>query len=659
MRQDLLALSDDSLAALTNRGIVKRSAREVADGKGPTVSDADPLLVGVFGDGTRVEIAPGQTLEQSHCSCPAAGVCRHRVMVVMAYRTSAVADVDDLEVADGEPPVAAIEWSPASFSDVDLEGHIGKRTYDAARKAFRTGYRARVRRPSAADPVPTVELTACTVRFLVPEQLGYARVDAARGAREDAIALAVWAFRLADQTRPSDEVVDLEVGGTSAVAVSGGSGIEPALSLFGELLADGVTGTGPAIATSIAQARRAMDGRNLRWPVDVLDDVADQLDAYRTRSSRYQPERVARFVSEGFARHRCVSGGGASLRVQVLGTEETAETPLRLLRLTGLGARIRGDDSSRSLEVYLAHAEAGLVLALRRRVDVEEGESLPTADELGRRKAGGARLSVLAGGNVVTETAVRSANRVVRIAESRVGKTSVTPSSGAWESLPEGILVADLDAEAARLAGLPPEVVRARVVAESLRAVVVDEVEDLRYLPGEQRFEATIRAPVGLARVVLAHSAASPGAIDALAKAFSGEQGPLRFVAGHLRRHGGVIDLEPTALVVGSAVVVPAFAPATGEAIDSRSLDLTDRLVISVQEALTLSADLLHRGYRHLPPGWSQRVERSAQQLRQVGLTRAGSGMASLGEVARYGGADLVDRWVDVHLRLLVTAEQL
>lgn len=138
---------------------------------------------------------------------------------------------------------------------------------------------------------------------------------------------------------------------------------------------------------------RAVPARNLRWPIDTLDEVADQLDAYRRRSARYRPEDLAALLAEIVARHRCVVGHGASLRPAVLGTEEAAQTPLRLLRLNGLGARVWGDDSIRTVEVYLAHQEAGVVLALRRRAEVEAGAEPPTAEALGRRKAGGTRLS--------------------------------------------------------------------------------------------------------------------------------------------------------------------------------------------------------------------------------------------------------------------------
>jgi hypothetical protein len=279
---------------------------------------------------------------------------------------------------------------------------------------------------------------------------------------------------------------------------------------------------------------------------------------------------------------------------------------------------------------------------------------------LGRRKAGGARLSALAGGNIVTESAVRAASRIVRIAESRVGRTTVAPSAGLWDDLPAGVLVGDLDAEAARLAGLAPAVVRPRVVAENVRAVVVEEVEGVHYLPGDQRLVATVRAPVGRAVVSLTHSSACAGAVDALAEALGGSLGPVRFVAGHLHRHAGDVVLEPTAVVAGASVVVPAFAPATGSTIAAGAGAATDPLAAALGDAIAASAEVVHRGWRHLPPGWTRRAERAAAGLRRVGLDRAAGAMTELAAATRAtAGAGALDRWADAHLRLLVTAEQL
>jgi hypothetical protein len=255
---------------------------------------------------------------------------------------------------------------------------------------------------------------------------------------------------------------------------------------------------------------------------------------------------------------------------------------------------------------------------------------------------------------------VRSANRVVRFAENRVARTTVTASAGGWDELPTSILVHDLDAEAARLAGLPPAVVRPRVAAGAVRAVVVEDVDDVVYHPGAQRLDVSMRATSGRGTVSLTHTSATAGAIDALAKSLDGTPGPIRFVAGHLRLHGGEVVIEPTAVVAGTTVVVPAFAPATAVTITARGYVVSDPLAAAVDDALAVSSEIPHRGWRHLPPGWRARAERCADQLRRVGLHRAGTALTDLATATRAApDHDALPRWADTHIRLLVTAEQL
>lgn len=645
MRGDLLALDEAALAILANRGLVRRSARELARGRGPLVrEDDDSTVIGHFDDGTRTVLPPGVPLEETSCTCGAPVVCRHRVGVVLAYRATAT------------PETPSGPWSPGTFTDDELERVVGRRHLDTARRTRRVGYRAMVRRPSPGDPVPSVELSSCTVRFLVPGDLGYARVDAVQGTREDAVALAVWAFRAADDRDPRASVVDLMVGGPTLVPSTAGSGIEPALALLADVLADGVVHAGRSLGTSVTRVRRLLDAAGLRWPVDALDDLADQLAAYGSRHARYAPEAVAEVLAELVARHRCVAGGGSSPRSDVLGTEEAAQTPLRLVRLTGLGARVGDHGSGRTLEVYLAHREACLVVALRRHAETTE-EGLPTGQELGRRRACGARLAALAAGETVTESAVRTANRMVRISQGRVARTTVTPSSGAWEGLPAGILVTDLDAERARLAHEPPRLVRPRRVADGLRAVAVEEVRNLTWLPGAQRLVATVRAPVGEVTVSVSHTAAAPGAVEALTEALGGE---VRFLAGHLRRHAGELLLEPTAVAVGGRVVVPCFASAPGGMVPPGGVSVDDPLSAAITAALGVCGDVVHHGWRHLPPGWRDRAAHAARRLRGVGLEGCASAVVGLLTAldAAPDASAVLDRWADVYLRLVVTGER-
>lgn len=652
MRTDLLALTDDALASLANRGLVKRAARELAEGLGPVVAeDAAGAVTGTFPDGTVASLPSGAPVDRAACTCGSTAVCRHRVMTAMAYREGAAATVD--------APSAA--WSPGVVDDDTLEALLGSRVLAAARKARRAGFRARVRRarPGAGDEVPMVELASCTVRFLVPDDLAYARVDAVSGARDDAVALAVWAFRHADGVDPVAPVLDVEVrDGAGSVAGAGADGIGEVVPVLHEVVSEGVVHVGTSLGPQLAVARQSLDRRNLRWPVDAVDQLVDLLDAYTSRSARYRPEQAAAVMAELVARHRCVVGGGASLRTDVFGTEEAAETPLKLVRLTGLGARVGGDASNRSVEVYLAHPEVGVVLTVHRRFDLDEDETM-TGEEAGRRKVSGTRLAALAAGNVVTASAVRAANRSVRIAESRVARTTVSPSAGRWDDLPAGILVADLEAEAARHATLAPRFVRPRLVAEGLRAVVVTGVEAVHYRPGAQQLVATVHAPVGQARLVVEHTAATSGAIGEVASVLAGERGELRFVAGHVRRHNGTLWIEPTALAAGDAVIVPAFAADDAVDVGRPPAPDDDPVSAAVATAIAVVAEVPHHGWSRLPSGWLPRAATAVEQLRVHRMDRSAAAVDALARATRGTFSEAgFDAWADAAIRLAVLAER-
>ncbi|HWS33332.1 MAG TPA: hypothetical protein VN408_11375, partial [Actinoplanes sp.] len=286
-RADLLALDDGALAALANRGLVKRAAREV-EREAPALSGRDSTIVAEWADGVRTELPEGG-LDRGGCSCGAAGVCRHLIGLVLAYqqvataamRTEAETEAGTAAEEDAVDPVGA--WSPGGFSDADLVGRIGARLVDAARRAERAGYTARIRR----GPVPVAELPAATVRFLVPNDLGYVHTDARAGARDDVIALAVWAFRAADRQQPDADDLVVDVGGSPATDTATGSGLEPAVEFAAEVLRAGAVHAGAGLAAMAAGQITALERGGLRWPLDTVTELAGQLAAYRDRGARY------------------------------------------------------------------------------------------------------------------------------------------------------------------------------------------------------------------------------------------------------------------------------------------------------------------------------------------------------------------------------------
>ncbi|MEU9508848.1 hypothetical protein AB0D32_21525 [Micromonospora sp. NPDC048170] len=702
-RADLLALTPEVLATLTNRGLVNRAVRAVEGGDLPILgTGADGTVVADHPDGARSTLPPAGGLTAGACTCGAPGVCRHLLTLILAYQrprpptppstplptppspTPASRDlalgarsnaaihpnggpkVQDRRGSgsgsgsgsgegEGEGGGGGVGWSPGEFSDEEVEEAVGGAAVAAARRSFRRGYPAIVRRSTRRDAVPQVELPSCTVRFLVPHQLGYAQTDAAEG-RGEAVALAVWACRAADREQPARGEVQVQVGGS---AVPDRPALDRAVGLAGEVLLAGAAHLGSGAVPALAAARRDLDTAGLCWPLLALDELVAQLDAYADRSARYRPALLAEVVAELHARRRAVRNGGASPAARVLGTEEPAEAPLRHLRLTGIGARVRELGGERIVEVFLAQPETGGVLVLRREWPATD-DAPSTGHQLAGRRVAGSTLGALAAGNVVTESAVRSASRRIRFATARIARTTVTPGTGAWADLPATLLVDDLSALSASLAELPSRLVRPRVDAESVRLVRVAEVRSIRYAPGEQRLDAEVTDPTGaVATVSAVHRSVCPGALDSLAAALTGAYGTPRFVSGTVRRTADGLVVEPLAVVADSTVIVPDLAPGTGDgALATGLAPVPDRAGAALRDGLGLLAEAAHSGLRHLPATFPDRLRAAAVALATVGLDGGAARLDALaGALGPAPGAGAVAAWVDAQIRLLTTAE--
>ncbi|MFF4771515.1 hypothetical protein ACFY05_01500 [Microtetraspora fusca] len=638
MRTDLLGLTADSLAALTNRGLVKRAGKEAA----PELrTDADGTVHGSFSDGPTATLPPGG-LDVARCTCGATGVCRHVIGVILAYQRLPA------EAAPEPPP-----WSPGQVTDDELSAKIGARLMAAARRTERTGFTARVRRATSNDPVPQVELATATVRFLVPGDLGFVHTDTVAGSRDDVIALAVWAFRVADELHPGVPEVRVDVGGE--VETGTGSGLERALGLAGTVLREGAAHLGQGLEATIADVQRHLDAAGLRWPLLAVGDLAEQLASYRDRSSHYRPELLASHVAELHARHRAATRPDATLRSSVLGTAEAAETPLRRARLESLGCRIRGLGDQRIAEVYLAHSDSAMVLVLRRQWDGDDDGAA-----LARRRIATSTLASLATGNLVTESAVRSASRTVRLATGRISKTTVSPSRGDWGGLPPSLVVTDFAALSRELDALTLRPIRPRVEAELVRAVAVARVEAVTYAPGDQRLDAVVVDQAGNTATVRAtHTGAVPGRLDSLAAVLAGEEGELRFVSGVVGRTAGGVVIEPVGLAVGGRVVVPDLQPAGGSGrLMVAEGDRHEPLTTALIDTRGLLAEVAHHGLSHLLPTYDDRLAAAAQRLTVLGLHRIAQAVTAFAATRTHDSDEAVEQaWVDAYLRLDVALD--
>jgi hypothetical protein len=636
VRDDLVALTPESVAALANLGLVKRAQREIEQGKGPALAEeADGTVVGTFEEGapsSRVvaRLVPRRALRDCPCTCGAPTVCRHRVAVALAYRAWIAASVPAAAAAPIEP------WSPGEIDEEALAQRLGRRVMDEARSIRRRGVVVDVRRPRGEDPAPAAMLPACTVRFLVPRDLAYARCDCREGLGCAHVAIAVWAFREADARDAARDAMTVDVREHGASVEAGA--LDSAVELASSLLVDGVASSREALAQRFAIARAHLAEEGDVWPSTLLEEIEELLALYRARSARYRASEVARRIAEIEARRRAARGGGELPARFVLGRGEALETRLDHVRLVSLGARLDGDERTREVRVLLADPDTGAVLVLAKEWTFADGETVPEAPELGRRRlAGGASLHALAGGQLVTKVALRRANRALRLGSSAMGTTSVTPQTGEWEALPAGLTVARIASLAESLAARPPRMLRPRVLAEDVHAIAIGSVEHVAWDPARQTLIATALDREGMPfRIVRAYRAMAPKAVDAIAGALLGQWGVPRYVAGEVVRRLGAIEIDPTSIAC-DRVVVPDLEPDPPR----RELPL-GRLpeVASALERALAAADgaleeAAHLGLRHVPQSWPDRAHASAKALAQLGLADLGASCANAADALR------------------------
>lgn len=667
-REDLLALTPQAISALSNPGLVKRAQREADAGAAPRLEElADGTVVGTSADGAVARLAPGRGLKDASCTCGASGVCRHRVATALAYPAFAAAHGP--AVAQAQAPEEA-SWSPGTLDDATLARVLPRRELERAEAVRRSGYVAQVQRGTfRADDVPRVALATCTVRFLVPRELSFARCDCSLGGPCAHLALAAWAFREADLRAARAREVDVEVGGAGVHAAAAGA-LEAARALGRHVLLEGTVHAAAGTAGRFALARARVGTAAMTWVRSVLDDVQDSLAAYEARSARYTPAGLAALLAELAARVTAGGAGTGALPARVvLGTDEAAETRLEHLRLVSLGARVTAQGRERHVELVLADPGAAGLLVLRRAFSPTEGAAPEDGPALARRAGvAGTTLGLLAQGQLVTTGATRLPDRQVVLTTRGLQRTSVAPQTGAWDALPRPLFVADTAELAATLGERPPRFLRPRLRAEQVHAFALGRVLDLGYAPGAQVLRARVEDGAGRPFLLeLAHRSAAPGALDALSEALGARP---RFVSGEARLEGGTVVVEPLAVACeGARIIVLDLEPARNEPTmriveEAPSASPLGAVVREVQGCL---AEAAHHGLRHLPPTWQQRRADVEERARAAGLDALGELLERLGvrqaALVATGRAEdeaaVAAAWEAAAVRAAVAAEQL
>ncbi|MDB4994324.1 MAG: hypothetical protein JWM74_1756, partial [Myxococcaceae bacterium] len=592
----------------------------------------------------------------------------HRVAVALAYaawhRAANPAQGASAVVEAAAGPV----WSPGSFTDEALLAFVGKRTMLRAQAMVKEGVTVEVE----PGEIPAARLPTCSVRFLVPRDMTYARCDCQMATACEHVVVAAWAFRQAGDALAAPRTLEVESKSPRATArvAADAKPIEAALDLASNVLLEGVAHLPPEIAQQFARVRIALTAASFAWPAAIVDDLEQSLEAYRARSARYSSASVVQHLTELAARARA-SAAGAAGRCElpagvILGTEEAPETRLDHVRLVSLGARLEADGTSREAEVYLADPDSGVVLVLAKRWTFAEGEESPDGAALGERAiATRIGLGTLARGQMVSRGVKRQANRAMALAGPRPGQTSITPQSGDWSLFPREILVSDFDELDRALRALPPRFLRPRVLAASMRVVSLagGAVGRIMYQPGAQELVAELRDADGNQMLLRRkYRRVAPNALEAIARALAG--GGVRFVSGDVRRGDLGLEIDPTAIVT-DRVIVPDIEAAKGALAEHvvPYASTTAPLSAALSLASSLLEEVPHHGALRLRQEWSERAAHAVAALEGAGLQAVGKRVSDVARALRgvrpENARAAADVWFTAAIRVALTQEAL
>lgn len=570
MRADLLALTVDDLVVLGNRGIVKRAQSELESGQfSYEIAEADDRVTVNWSDDVVCTVPAGKGLTDGLCTCPATTLCRHLIRSVLAYQQGAqkkpgpeatTPDASDPapEIAPPDvistPPLdeptpaapAAEPWDPGAITDEGLARHLRKTDLARARAEYDAGQVIEVAR--SARPTAYFHNFACTLRFLVPNDLRYTHCECAGTNPCQHVAEAVWAFRQLDPVRSAGTI------STSQAAHS--APVDLLNELDGALLAlavDGVAHFEQALVDRLRRLESRCTEGGLIWPSEIVAEVIQQLESYRGHDARFDPATLSQLCAELCIRGDAIrSNTGAVPQLFIRGSAADRVTDVGSARLVGLGCDVRARRGLTECSVYLQDASTGLVVAITQEfADPPDTSPDPPAEywQLAARPVlKGTSLAALGAGQLLLQGGKRTPG--CRLLPGRA-RFSFTPQSFQWESLRAPALVEDFAELGMRLASAPPSSLRPRRLGANLHILAVANVAAAEYSEVDQTLYAVLCDASGNQAILACpYADRAREGYDTLTARFLAAPESVRYVAGHVRQAGPTLIIKPVSVVV-------------------------------------------------------------------------------------------------------------
>lgn len=572
-RADLLALTPDDLATLSNRGTVKRAQKELEAGELTwELTEPDGDLLFIWSDGTTCRFPADKAVRDARCSSGSLGISRHVIRSVLAYQrvhaqtplasaepVSALTPMSPPEIVPAPTTTRGATWDPGALSDEALAAAFRKPALAQARKRFDQGVLVELTR--GAKPTARFLDEGCTIRFLVPHDLRYVTGDCAEAQLPQWTALAVWSFR----ALPAERLAGLLSLQESELPVPQTS-LDTLAALLRELGRDGLAGVPATWSQRLTRLETALRADGLVWPAELVADLLHQQAMYAQHDARFEPHEVRQLVGELLIRSRAIGRATRSVPQPLIrGTRSDRAAEIAGGRLIGVGLGVRPGPRHTTIGAYLQDVDSGNVVAVERTFadpDPAAGETPRSfADLAGTVLVRGVSLAGLAASQLLLKSGKRTPSGQLILPRTASSLTT-HPQNYQWEQLKPPFAAESFAQLEARLESLPPSALRPRRRTENVYAIAIAGVDAVEFDVAHQQLVARITDADGrTARLVHPFHARSRAAFDDWKTALDERGSQARFVCGHVRSRGKQLQIHPLCLVLADGEQRTAVYP--------------------------------------------------------------------------------------------------
>ncbi|MCL1993738.1 MAG: SWIM zinc finger family protein [Spirochaetes bacterium] len=328
LKEQISIIDEDYLAGISNRGILKRAQKDLAESR-ISVSLSDNALEANFADGTVTKI--NDALGNFQCTCPSRTICKHVIMALIQASRDSPAESPG-EPSSENPPEAPAEASTfdylLAYNQESLVKDFGKTSYNDVLFKLMAGATCEIEETSILG-IKVME-GAFTVRFLpntsIAESICSCKTKNCRHRLEAIMHYIKYKTGKLDmELVKADSDVSIDV-------------IVPVINFIEDIFRTGLVRLPAEYSEKCAQFAVLCHGAGFALFERLFETCGKELALYEQKSALFNRNALVRNLSRIYQMCREIQQGGNEKAAALAGKFRRQYMELPTLRILGMGA---------------------------------------------------------------------------------------------------------------------------------------------------------------------------------------------------------------------------------------------------------------------------------------------------------------------------------